>query len=805
MKKFGLVFAAVLAVAIVAGAPSANAQTVHYIGAGSSAMFQGFGVAAVNDLGNSIATGTAAAPYNYCASGSGNTCTVNHWSAASGSSIAGATDSRAAGIPTEFGNIWVAWVNCTGTSCPSYTGTDGATEVWTYLSIDSTVGVRNFLGRNSLGNPSTLTLTAAAETTNGANEINPALFIAPWNVSEASDGGLQGDVYTALSGAFLTAGMTDIRPEDALYATYRILGDCPAAGCGNSSPTPPSNPCSPSDVGVPGVPAPLCATTTFSEPYFYSFSLGYGGLPGPGTQILEAVMPGGGASGTAKTTPVGFALPGFKDPFNPTVTVPTTIEVFPVGETPIVMLVNRGNANGFGQIIGSFPKCAASGPWNTVCTENAAFNTDDSYYVRNVWDQHPYPPVASTFPSTTAPTVGYCATNPTSAFCHITRRPLGNLFAGNLCEGRNTAFSWPLDPALEGARTTVPNGTDFPINVVLREPLSGTYNTFEFDEVRRFGAPSGNQTKSGSTFGKPPYISQESNIEQNESAKADTNPLALTCVAGFEDTDKEGLRYRAIGTGDVVKDVKANEDTIGYAFFSFGNVSSIATSETYGYLMIDGIDPLFADYENNAGNPGQPASPSSPKTWGELPACTPNGTPDCKRNAIWASGNYYPHLVDGTYPAWSEVRMICDTASPNCLASSDAMGAEALVQNLQFDIHNNNPGGSPDLLPFSDAASGALSFNPPYGDVAFIRDHFSYLQADDTQNYNNGPNAAYNNANQQTTHQALLNATSTSLGLSAAVCSGKVGVNGPPSSECGGDAGGFVVATGTANQGGKLQ
>lgn len=805
MRKSALVFAAVLAVAIVAAAPLADAQKVHYIGAGSSAMFQGFGVAAVNDLGNSIATGAAAAPYNYCASGSGNTCTVNHWSIAQGTDIAGVSDSRNASIPTEYGNLWVAWVNCTGSSCPAYTGTDGATEVWTYLSVDSTVGVRNFLGRNSSGQPSSLVLASSATSTAGANEISFLLFVSPWNTTEATETGLQGDVYTALNGAVLTAGMTDIRPEDALYATYRILGDCPAAGCGNSSPTPPSNPCPTADVGVPGVAAPLCATTTYSEPYFYSFSLGYGGLPGPGTQIKEAVMPGGGAAGTALTTPVGFALPGFKDPFSGS-TVPSTISVYPVGETPVVILANRSNANGLGQLIGSFPKCAASGPWETVCTYNAAFTSDGSYYVRNVWDQSPYPAVAKTFPWTGPLTVGYCATNPTVAYCHITRRPLGNLYAGNLCEGRNTAFSWPEDPAFVGARTTVPNGTDFPINLVLREPLSGTYNTFEFDEIRRFGSTAGNQSQnSSSLYPKPPYISQESNIEQTESAKADTNPLALGCTAGFEDTDTEGKRYRAIGTGDEVKDVKSNADTIGYAFFSFGNVSSIATSASYGYLMIDGIDPLFADYENQAGNPGQPASPTVPTSWGELPACTPNGTPDCKRNAIWASGNYYPNLVNGTYPAWSEVRMICDTATANCLATSDPLGAEALVQNLQFDIHNNNPGGVPDLLPFSDAASGSLSFNPPYGDVAYIRDHFSYLQADDTQNYNNGPDSAYDSTNQQTTHQSLLNAYSSSLGLSTAVCSGKVGVNGPPSSECGGDAGGYVLPVGTANQGGKMQ
>ena len=800
MKKIGLVFAAALSVAIVAAAPHADAQQVHYIGAGSSAMFQGFGVAAVNDLGNAIATGTAAAPYNYCASGSGNTCTVNHWSVktSTGTNLAGLQDSRNASIPVEYGNIWVAWVNCSGPTCPSYTGANGATEVWTYLSVDSAVGVRNFLGRNSTGQPSSLVLASADTSTPGVNVISQHLFVAPWNGSEATEAGLQSDVYSALNGASQTAGMTDIRPEDALYATYRILGDCPAAGCGNPPPTPPSNPCPQSDVGVPGVAAPVCATTSFAHPYFYSFSLGYGGFPGPGSQILEAAVPGG-ATGSAKATPVGFALPGFKDPFTGS-TVPSTINVYPVGETPIVLIANRSNAKGLGQIIGSFPKCSSGGPWTTVCTYNAAFTSDGSYYVRNVWDQSPYPPVANTFPWTGPLTVGYCATNPSSAYCHITRRPLGNLYAGNLCEGRNTAFSWPEDPAFVGARTTVPNGTDFPVNLIQREPLSGTYNTFEFDEVRRFGGTGGNQTKNGSSlYGKPPYISEEENAQI--SAGTNYNPLQSQCTAGYADTDIEGKRYRAVGTGDLVSDVKATADTIGYTFFSFGNVSSIASSPSYGYLMIDGIDPLFADYENNAGNPGQPASPSAPLTWGELPACTPGGTPDCTRSAIWAGGNYYPNLVNGTYPAWSEVRMMCDTATAHCLTTSDALGAEALVQNLQWDIHNQNFGGVPDLLPFSDAATGGLSFNPPYGDVGYIRDHFSYLAADDTQNYNN--TGVYSNSQQQTTRQALF--TPGGFGEPAVNCGGKVGVNGPPSSECGGDAGGFILPVGTANQGGKMQ
>jgi hypothetical protein len=619
-------------------------------------------------------------------------------------------------------------------------------------------------------------------------------------------------VFTALNGALITAAMTDSRPEDDLLATMRILGDCPAAGCGNAPPTPPANPCPLSDVGVPGGPAPLCTTPTFAEPYFYSFSLGYGGWPGPGTQILESVL---GTNGGTKTTPVGFALPGFADPFSSSV-VPATTEVFPVGESPLILIANRTNANGLGQIIGSFPACGAPGTDLVVCTSNGAYTSDGSYYVRNIWDQHPYPPVANTFPSTTAPVVGFCA-GPNAGLgseCKITRRPLGNLFAGNFCETASTAFTWPLDPALEGTRGGIANAgnnylggpaSNVPVNLILREPLSGTYQTFEFDEVRRFGGPLGSHTNSGTAYGKPPYISQEENIQI--SAGAQFNPEGFQCTPGAGDVlNGGGFRYRAIGTSDEVEAVSVKADTIGYIFFSFGNVSSIAQNKTgnsYGYLTINGIDPVFADYENNAGNPGQPASPTSPLTWGDLPFCTPGGVPSCQASAIWNGGLSYPNLRNGTYPAWAELRLICDTADVRCKVTTDPFGAESLVANLQQDIHFNHAGGVPDLLPFDDANAWTVT---GYGDVEYIRDHYSYIPADDTQNYNNGPDAIYNNASTQTTHQALL-APGVGLPLSTtpSCAGGTVGVNGPPDAECGGDAGGFVYPVGTTNKGGQLQ
>lgn len=761
MKIFSSLFAGLVMAATVAVVPAANAQTVHFVGAGSSAMFQGFGVAAYNDLATPIVTANAG-------------FSAHHWSKKSSTGTgnwAGIADSRTPSggspPPVEYGNVWVVWVdNASGTP----------TDIWTDVSIDSTVGNRVFLAT-----PRAKLLLASADTSAaGDNAIASTLLVG----GLSDDPVLDPNVYAALGGATgieITAGLTDIRPEDAVLATNRLLGVVPSVGF----PSGHANACPPSDTGVPGAAAPTCS----AFPYFYSFALGYG--PGPiGTGIKSAYS-------ATVATPVAFALPGFSDPITG-MTVPSSVKVFPVGEAPIVLLANRTNASGLGQIIGSHPDCSAS-PANQINCVPGGWTSDGSYYVRNMWDQHPYPPTGA-FPSTSFPTTGYCSVpaNQSSATCHITRRPLGNLWAGNLCQGRSSAFSWPLDPALEGARTTIPNGVDFPLTLVQREALSGTYNTFEFSEVRRMGTTNGNLTLVGGLYGKPPYISQESNVQI---ANPNNNPLNIACQKGFGDTDTEGTRVRAVGTGELVNTgVKGTPDSIGYAFFSFGNVSKISKSTSYGYLMIDGIDPIFHDYSNTIGNPGQPAVPGSPLTWGELPACTPGGTPDCKASAIWASANSYPHLRDGTYPAWSELRLLCDTSDTTC--ETDPYGAQSLIQNLQADIHFEHLGGVPDLLPF--AGGGVAVFgNGAYGDASYIRTHYAFVSANDYDEFNNI--APYSNSTPATTHQSN---TQVTFGGAGTCPTANQPVNGPtPVDECGGDAGGFVIAAPPAGgaSNGKIQ
>jgi hypothetical protein len=211
-----------------------------------------------------------------------------------------------------------------------------------------------------------------------------------------------------------------------------------------------------------------------------------------------------------------------------------------------------------------------------------------------------------------------------------------------------------------------------------------------------------------------------------------------------------GVRERAVGNADMLAGLTANPDTIGYDSFNFEYLSGIAANPSFGYLMIDGIDPLFADYENLAANLGQPALPGVPLSWGELPVCTPGGVPDCRANAIWAGGVSYPHLRNGTYPPWSELHLMCNAANAHCTVAVDANGAEALMQHVQSDIHNNVFGATPDFLPFDDAKAWTVN---GYGDAGFIRDHYSFVQASDHDEFANIP--PYSNATPGTTRQTV--------------------------------------------------
>ena len=219
------------------------------------------------------------------------------------------------------------------------------------------------------------------------------------------------------------------------------------------------------------------------------------------------------------------------------------------------------------------------------------------------------------------------------AFTNITDAQAQKIFSGTECDTN----------ALGGS------GTDVAINPVQREPISGTMNTTEFTVFRISSAPNN---------------SQEANVGQ-PTIGTSSNPLDKTCLAGG------GTRRRAIGTGEMINTgVLTTKDAIGYAFFSYGNVSKIAGTSSYGYLKLDGEDPIFSSYSN-----------------GDLPTCT--------APCPVSPGTSFPNLRSGKYRAWSVLRVATDASGTNYSTAS------ALVSAIQANIN----GTVPDFVPFKAVGS----------------------------------------------------------------------------------------------------
>jgi len=556
MIKVKSLCTALIVAAAVAAAPLAQAQTVHFAAAGSSAMFQIFAVAVINDIaGANVHHFTTK---GNCGGGPGGHC-------------ADIFDNRTGVGDHQGATFWVAW-QCSSAAC---TGSD-ATDIWMYAQVDSTVGVREFLAR-----PSGVIATANPPT--AQNLIPNALLTHNPDAGDAAT--IPADVLAVLTGGVsVTAGMTDIRAEDAYYATERVLN------------------------------GPYNSDGGFQK-------LGFG----EGVGIQGATSITGIAASSA--TGYAFSLPGSNDPHSGTL-VPTSITTLSVGESPIVFIVNRSNAAGLG----------TAGYTNLVTNYNSPVGTAN---------------------------------------------PLGQLFGGVNCNGNASAFGSLAH--------------NFPVYPILREPLSGTMNTTEYSAFNTFGGKL--PTVAGSEVGNSPLASPSTSQEANSPANvAPPNPLDNTpCAAGT------GARYRMIGTGNEVAAVKAKADSIGYTFFSFGNINSIGASASYGYLTVDGVDPLYASY-----------------TTGQLPKCTA-GTDTCDRNTQWPGGAYYPHLVDGTYRIFSLLRAVCDNSSASC-SGADALGLRATIQKAQQDIHNDTTGSVADFLPFDDAGA----WSKPFGDAKYVRSHYFF-------------------------------------------------------------------------------
>lgn len=519
--------------AIVCLVPVAQAQTVKVLLSGSSAMWQTMALGAYNTNGAS----------GQCVPGSGATAPCFHYTSGANFSL---TDTRPSPVVNDTGAIWIVW-----DSTPAPTGP----LVWAYIKVDSVVGVRCFFAQphcnvNVAAFPGVGNQIAAAVWGDGsADQVPPASVQA---------------LFTA--GRLVTGGATDIRPEDALFATCRansLLGNGSGGGSGDGL----------DGLGYGTKPAGTC-------PVFADPAAAKVGTP------IQSGKPGS----TGKANIVAFNITG-KDPFSNT-TIPAAVTTS-VGASPIVFIIKRGGA--------------------LANLKNAS------------------------------------------------ETQLQTVFSGTRCNA--DVFGLPA-----GA-----------IQAYLREPLSGTMNTTEATTFRRPTVPA-----SGGTLG----LSQETDVDPGGTG----NPLNDACSAGG------GSRYRAIGTGEAVNSVRDSQtdhgtDGIGYSFFSYGNISGIANNNGYGYITVNGVDPIFQSYGTaQTIDPGQPTTPGTLPAAANLPAaCQPGGFP-CSEHDIWGGGFSFPNLRNGVYRQWSVLRTVSSGTN------NTAIGQLVTASN-KFVVNS-----TPDYVPFKTVA-----------------------------------------------------------------------------------------------------
>jgi len=505
-------YVAVLAVALFAYASASNAQNLQFLGGGSSALFLELGQAAV------VAEG-----------GAGVACV---WSSnALADNNISASDSRPTTADVQNGKVWVVWDKGTGADCQHPTGNF---NVYTYMSVDSVIGDRCYFATDSAG----VSGCTAVYTPTQA-EGNTAGNLLGTGFSDSASGACSGanspciiptTVTSFINSKRWFAAGTDIRPEDAKFATFRALQPC--------------------------------TTTIFRSPF------------------------GGGLT---TTTGLGY------------------------------------NVNGVQAGVGEPIKSFYSAPVFTVLDFNISGND----------------------PITGKAVPGYTV-NPVGAQPIVVAvAPAGGTGIGAATDINTMTLSLFYNGVLARATdligpTTNPSSL---MTVLVREPLSGTFNTFEYS------VPNSNEF----------HTSQEVGNCNSGTGAEGSNPMNLQSANG-ENTNV-GVRRRVLGTGEMVSTLtgaSAAENRMGYLFWSVGNVGTgnKFTATNGKYLTVNGVDPLQNAY-----------------TDGVFPGIDVNHP----------IGNVtFKNLNNGDYPIWSALRIVSQSPEPAGVAT--LISAAQTLNSTQHDF-----------------------------------------------------------------------------------------------------------------------
>lgn len=232
-----------------------------------------------------------------------------------------------------------------------------------------------------------------------------------------------------------------------------------------------------------------------------------------------------------------------------------------------------------------------------------------------------------------------------------------NISSTTLAKFLDGSYSYTAQ-VLSPSTTSGPGAT-----VLIREPLSGTYNTMEFN------APNTtvNQTSQDVGLTQP--------IGQVYCYNPTTNPaLNVTTASG-------GARQRAIGTGQELAQVRTINNSLGYGFWSVANFSGFTSSTTQKYLTVDGVEPLLKSTVTHTG-----VIPTTGTT---------------------AMRNVDLHTTaDGSYPIWSMIRLVG-------LGTTAPAGVSSLATAAQNFVSFNSTTARPDFITPSALTVVRSHFTPP--------------------------------------------------------------------------------------------
>jgi hypothetical protein len=232
MKKSLPDFPAMLAaicLAIVPFSPASTTPNAHFVGAGTPTQFITSALAA-DQLAFTNLTGN----------NTNGTCTFHYTGAKAGNVID--TRDPLGRINPENGNLWVIWVATQdGANCASSVGGTNVTDIWVDVSVESVVGVRSFLATQASGTAGAQVQVVTGVT--AGNLVSPASLWADGNLDVALPATVASAIGTDPTGAsnlHFNVALTDLRPEDALFATNRAtaaLNTANYAGLGYQGPT----------------------------------------------------------------------------------------------------------------------------------------------------------------------------------------------------------------------------------------------------------------------------------------------------------------------------------------------------------------------------------------------------------------------------------------------------------------------------------------------------------------------------------------------------------------------------------------